>query len=322
MEEYEEYFENLGISFDIDAYVIPGEDIPAKVLYDDDIILVRHLETYDLDIPSFEKVRKIWIWHSEVSEKTYDECESLDGQTFYNEEDIPECPVHPNCRCLVEEIEIDEDGNVISRNQFAGNQPADTDIRSNKNNQNIQGANNMSAEKNNDQIREESIRKTMAEEGGYIDNPNRIDQPTNSGITQPTLNTYNQRHPEAGFPENVRELTGQQAEQIYTELYYNDRNIGDINNPRIAHAIFDMGVMSNYSNVGTMVQNTINETQETNLAVDGYIGARTIQALNNIPANQVDRFMKALIENRIEYLQSLAGWNRYGRGWEARTNRY
>ena len=170
----------------------------------------------------------------------------------------------------------------------------------------------MSAEK----IRKKSVRKTMAEEGGYIDNPNRIDQPTNYGITQPTLNTYNQRHPDAGFPENVRELTGRHAEQIYTELYY------DIDNPRIAHAIFDMGVMSNYSNVGRTVQNTINETQGTNLAVDGNIGARTIQALNNIPENQVDRFMEVLIKNRIEYLKSLAGWERYGRGWAARTNRY
>ena len=180
----------------------------------------------------------------------------------------------------------------------------------------------MSPEQNKNQIREESIRKTMAEEGGYIDNPNRIDQPTNSGITQPTLNKYNQRHPEADFPKNVRELTGQQAEQIYTELYYNDRNIGNIDNPRIAHAIFDMGVMSNYSNVGRTVQNTINETQGTNLAIDGDIGTQTIQALNNIPENQVNRFMEVLIENRIEYLKGLADWDRYGRGWAARTNRY
>jgi len=99
LEGYGEYFENLGISFDIKACVIPGENIPVKVLYDDDIILVRYLETYELDIPNFEKVRKIWIWHGEVSETTCDECESLDGQVFYNEEDIPECPVHPNCRC-------------------------------------------------------------------------------------------------------------------------------------------------------------------------------------------------------------------------------
>lgn len=61
LEEYGEYFENLGISFDIYACVIPGENISVKVLYDDDVILMRHLETYDLDIPNFEKVRKIWI---------------------------------------------------------------------------------------------------------------------------------------------------------------------------------------------------------------------------------------------------------------------
>ena len=320
--EYGKYFENMGIDFDIDNYVIQSEVIAVKVLYPSGNIITRNLIIYDLDIPKITKKTKIWRWHSDQSTSTCDECAALDETVFFEESDIPEIPVHPNCRCWVEEIEIDEKGNIISRSQFAGNQPADTDTRPDEHNQNTQKANNMSPEKNNDQIREESIRKTMAEEGGYIDNPNRIDQPTNSGITQPTLNKYNQRHPEAGFPENVRELTGLQAEQIYTELYYNDRNIGYINNPRIAHAIFDMGVMSNYSNVGRMVQNTINETQGTNLAIDGDIGAQTIRALNNIPENQVDRFMEVLIENRIEYLKGLADWDRYGRGWEARTNRY
>ena len=267
-------------------------------------------------------MKKIWVWHSESDEFICEDCAAHDGELFENTDDIPELPVHPNCRCWVEEIKFDEGGNIICRSHFAGNRPADNDTHSDENNQNTQEANNMSVEKNNDRIRTESIHKTMAEEGGYIDDPNRIDQPTNSGITQPTLNKYNQIHPEAEFPENVRELTGQQAEQIYTELYYNDRNIGNINNPRIAHAIFDMGVMSNYSNVGRMVQNTINETQGITLAVDGDIGKQTIQALNNIPANQVDRFMEVLIENRIEYLKGFAGWDRYGRGWEARTKRY
>ena len=320
--EYGEYFENLGIDFNIDDYVNQPEIVAVRVLYPSGDIITRNLIIYDLDIPNFTKKTKIWQWHSGQSDNTCDDCIMLDGKVFFDESDIPEIPPHPNCRCWVEKIEVDKDGNVIRRSQFAGNRPSDTDARPDKNSQNTQRVNNMSPEKNDDQIRKESIRKTMAEEGGYIDNPNRIDQPTNSGITQPTLNAYNQRHPEANFPENVRELTGQQAEQIYTELYYNDRNIGNIDNPRIAHAIFDMGVMSNYSNVGRTVQDTINETQGTNLTVDGDIGVRTIQALNNIPANQVDRFMVALIENRIEYLKSLADWDKYGRGWTARTNRY
>lgn len=315
------------ILVDYSQFVEIDEEIDVRVLMPWGDIQNEKLIVYTLNIPDDDdeeptEAKKIWIWHSEDDERICDDCASHNGEVFENKDDIPDVPVHPNCRCWVEEITFDEGGNIIRRSHFAGNRPADKDTHSDKNNQSTQEANNMSVEKNNDRIRTESIHKTMAEEGGYIDDPNRIDQPTNSGITQPTLNKYNQIHPEAEFPENVRELTGQQAEQIYTELYYNDRNIGNINNPRIAHAIFDMGVMSNYSNVGRMVQNTINETQGITLAVDGDIGAQTIRALNNIPENQVDRFMEVLIENRIEYLKGLAGWDRYGRGWEARTKRY
>ena len=315
------------ILVDYSQFVEIDEEIDVRVLMPWGDIQNEKLIVYTLNIPDDDdeehtEAKKIWIWHSEDDERICDDCASHNGEVFEDKNDIPDVPVHPNCRCWVEEIKFDEGGNIICRSHFAGNRPADNDTHSDENNQNTQEANNMSVEKNNNWIRTESIHKTMAEEGGYIDDPNRIDQPTNSGITQPTLNKYNQIHPEAEFPENVRELTGQQAEQIYTELYYNDRNIGNINNPRIAHAIFDMGVMSNYSNVGRMVQNTINETQGITLAVDGDIGKQTIQALNNIPANQVDRFMEVLIENRIEYLKGLAGWDRYGRGWEARTKRY
>ena len=326
-EAEEETEEEKGLSVDYSEFIETEETIDVRVLMPSGYIYNKKLVVYTLNIPEEShldnpQVKKIWVWHSESDEFICEDCAAHDDELFENTDEIPELPVHPNCHCWVEEITFDEDGNIIRRSHFAGNRPADKDMQPDKNNQNTQEANNMSVEKNNDRIRTESIHKTMAEEGGYIDNPNRIDQPTNSGITQPTLNKYNQIHPEAEFPENVRELTGQQAEQIYTELYYNDRNIGNINNPRIAHAIFDMGVMSNYSNVGRMVQNTINETQGITLAVDGDIGKQTIQALNNIPANQVDRFMEVLIENRIEYLKGLAGWDRYGRGWEARTKRY
>lgn len=114
LEEYGEYFENLGISFDIEACVIPCENISVKVLYDDDVILMRHLETYDLDIPNFEKVRKIWIWHSEDGDNTCDACASRDGEIYDSEEDIPEIPVHPNCRCTITEDLITPDGRTLS----------------------------------------------------------------------------------------------------------------------------------------------------------------------------------------------------------------
>lgn len=119
LEEYGECFENLGISFDIDACVIPGENIPVKVLYDNDIILVRYLETYDLDIQNLEKVRKIWIWHSDEGDNTCDECASRDGEVYESEEDIPEIPVHPNCRCTITEDVIDPDGRTLSSKPYS-----------------------------------------------------------------------------------------------------------------------------------------------------------------------------------------------------------
>ena len=92
--------------------------------------------------------------------------------------------------------------------------------------------------------KQDIIHKTMAEEGGYVDDPKLIDQPTNSGITQPTLDRYNSDHPDFNFPDKVKDLSPEQAQQIYGEDYYEERCIGDIENERIANAIFDMGVIT------------------------------------------------------------------------------
>ena len=80
--------------------------------------------------------------------------------------------------------------------------------------------------------------------------------------------------------------------------------------------------MSNFNNVGKIVQETLNDSMDANLKIDGKIGDKTIDALNNIPDDKVDDFMQDLKENRIEYLQSLSGWDKYGDGWTGRTNRY
>ncbi len=166
------------------------------------------------------------------------------------------------------------------------------------------------------------IHKCMKNEGGYVDDPRIIDQPTNIGVTQPTLDKYNADHPNFNFPETVKDLSPEQVQQIYMEDYYDERCIGEIENERIAMAIFDMGVMSNFRNVIKMVQKTLNDSMGENLVVDGKMGKNTINALNDIPVYKVNDFMNALKENRIEYLRGLSDWGKYGRGWTNRTNRY
>lgn len=231
--------------------------------------------------------RKAWRWHTITDERTCETCAGFANTIYENEEDIPEHPHHNNCRCWIEEIELDDNDKPVIDNR-----------------------------------KQDIIHKTMAEEGKYVDDPKQIDQPTNSGITQPTLDKYNADHPDFNFPDKVKELTGEQARQIYDEDYYDERRIGDIENKRIANAIFDMGVMSNFNNVGKIIQETLNHSLNANLKVDGKIGNNTITALNHIPDNKVDDFMHDLKENRIEYLRGLSDWGKYGNGWTNRTNRY
>jgi len=232
-------------------------------------------------------IRKVWIWRAEIDEKTCNQCLQFAGKIYENESDIPKNPHHDNCRCWIEETELDDNNNPVI-----------------------------------DERKQNIIYKTMAAEGGYVDNPKLIDQPTNAGITQPTLDKYNKDHPNFNFPKNLRQLTNKQAQQIYSEDYYYEHRINEITNERIAAAVFDMGVMSKFNEVGKIVQKTLNNSMGTNLKIDGKIGDNTISALNNIPDNKLDNFMQNLKENRIEYLRSLPDWNKYGRGWANRTNRY
>lgn len=123
LDTYGDYFETIGFEFNIEEYVVPGTPIPVKVLMPGGHVSKRSLETYALNIPEFEIKPKIWIWHSEHGENTCDDCLGNDGTVYENKEDIPDIPVHPNCRCWVEEIELDKNGKKIDSKVYKGQKP-------------------------------------------------------------------------------------------------------------------------------------------------------------------------------------------------------
>lgn len=59
----------------------------------------------------------------EHSKNTCDECSENNGTVFENKEDVPDCPVHPNCRCWVEEVELNEAGKKIGSKVYKGQKP-------------------------------------------------------------------------------------------------------------------------------------------------------------------------------------------------------
>lgn len=46
-----------------------------------------------------------YIYHSEKTKTTCNECSKHDGKIYYDIKDIPQLPIHPNCKCWIETVE-------------------------------------------------------------------------------------------------------------------------------------------------------------------------------------------------------------------------
>ena len=113
---------------DIRQFIEIAEVIDVRVLMPDGSIKSKQLFVYKLNIPEsaneyLEPGKKIWVWHSEDDKRICDDCASHDGEIFENKDDIPDVPVHPNCRCWVEEQELDDNGEPISSKVYKGQKP-------------------------------------------------------------------------------------------------------------------------------------------------------------------------------------------------------
>ena len=127
-EAEEEIEEETGNTVDCSEFVEIEEEMIVRVLMPWGDIQNERLIVYTLDLPDDDdeeptEAKKIWIWHSEDDERICDDCASHDGEVFENKDDIPDIPLHPNCRCWVEEVKLDENGKPISSKVYKGHKP-------------------------------------------------------------------------------------------------------------------------------------------------------------------------------------------------------
>ena len=123
-EAEEETEEETGYVVDYSKFVEIEEEINVRVLMPWGDIQNEKLIVYKLNIPDDDDeqdiANKIWIWHSEDDERICDDCASYEGEVFEDKNDIPDVPVHPNCRCWVEEVKLDDNGKPISNKVYKG----------------------------------------------------------------------------------------------------------------------------------------------------------------------------------------------------------
>ena len=153
---------------------------------------------------------------------------------------------------------------------------------------------------------ERCLAVTLRWEGGNDNDPRDPGGKTSRGILQSEWDAWRQSH--SGLPQDVWSAPQAQIEAIYREEYW-DRHLCAQMAPGVDLAVFDFRVNSGR---GIRVVQSI-----IGVEADGEVGPLTLAALAAVPAGQlIDRICDA----RMTYLQGLAVWPTFGRGWTNRVN--
>lgn len=146
----------------------------------------------------------------------------------------------------------------------------------------------------------------LGHEGGFADHPRDPGGATNMGMTQKTLEAWR------GVPvtkEDIRNLTAQEASEIYRASYWNALNCDNL--PAGVDLIaFDFGVNAGVSRSAKILQKVVFVEQ------DGQIGQITLGAARTLDPGEI---ISAMSDARMDYYRGLPDWKTFKTGWTRRT---
>lgn len=143
-----------------------------------------------------------------------------------------------------------------------------------------------------------------ANEGGFVNHPDDPGGATNKGIT---LNTFRKYYNDESLGiENLKDLTTEEANEIYKEFYWDKIRGDDFDSQKLAEIVFDFAVNSGVSRAGKMLQYLLRRDYVADTIIDGIIGPQTISA-TNIASKKTDRLYGSFIKMREDYYNFLAG---------------
>lgn len=154
----------------------------------------------------------------------------------------------------------------------------------------------------------------LAHEGGYVDHPKDPGGATNMGITRKTLARWRKVSPWWKLPRAaVRSLGRAEAARIYEASYWQQVHGAELP-AGLDLAVFDYAVNSGPSRAIRALQSSLK------VKVDGRIGPLTLDALKaRVAAASVAGLITALCDGRMGFLQRLATFAVFGRGWSRRV---
>lgn len=146
-------------------------------------------------------------------------------------------------------------------------------------------------------------------EGGYVYNPRDPGSHTNMGITIYTLSDYRKKE---CTPDDVKNLTKEEASEIYRSNYWEPLSCDDLP-AGVDLSVFDMGVNAGVLRAAKILQKIVGARP------DGIIGSQTLLAVNEyIKAHGVEKLLSDYKDARLAFYRSLDTYDVFGGGW---TNR-
>lgn len=120
-----------------------------------------------------------------------------------------------------------------------------------------------------------------------------------------TINAHLAAHPD------VKPL----VEEFYKKNFWDTLKLDLLNDQQLANAVYDFGVNAGIGTSAKKLQSAAN-TIGAKLTIDGQIGAKTIEAINNIPAMAIygafnaqrRSYYNAIAERDASQKQFLTGW--------------
>ena len=149
-----------------------------------------------------------------------------------------------------------------------------------------------------------ALAHVLKHEGGFVDHPADPGGATNMGITRATLARARNRPATASGRARARPRRRRPRSigaSIGSPVRADDLPSG------LDHAVFDLAVNSGTARAARLLQRVLG------VAEDGVIGPATLEAARRAAAPAA---IRALQRERLAFLQNLATWPVFGRGWQ------
>ena len=161
----------------------------------------------------------------------------------------------------------------------------------------------------------------------FTNDPKDDGGPTKLGVTEDTLKDYHafKGGKAEGFPDNARDLTSEQAKQIYREMYYEHYRNDEVQDPRLSEHAFDISVIPGPKRAARWLQAELNKNGLP-VEKDGTLGSKTLDALNRATPGQLRKINNGMAAKREQFFRRRAEEDpdnkKYLRGWIARARSF